>query len=150
MVLVTAFFSGLKEGEFFFSMLKNEPKTMADILFKATKYMNAEDMLVAQKDGEGKRKRENTEDARFVARKRTSWFKGRKDDRRTRPLFGRIINFTPLNTPLDQVLMQIGDDLELKWPEKLKGDLNKRSRDKYCSFHRDHGHDTSNCYELKS
>ena len=44
-------------------MLKNEPKTMADMLFKATKYMNAEDVLVAQKDGEGKRKRENTEDA---------------------------------------------------------------------------------------
>ena len=112
--------------------------------------MNAEDVLVAQKDGEGKRKRENTEDAWFDARKRTSQFEGRKDNRRTRPPSGRIINFTPLNTPLDQVLMQIGDNLELKWPEKLKGDLNKRSRDKYCRFHRDHGHDTSNCYELKS
>ena len=38
----------------------------------------------------------------------------------------------------------------LKWPKKLKGDQNKRSKDKYSRFHRDHGNDTSNCYELKS
>ena len=32
---------------------------------------------------------------------------------------------------------------------KLKGDPNKRPRDKYCCFHRDHGHDTANYYDLK-
>ena len=47
MVLVTAFSSGLQEGEFIFSVLKNEPKTMADMLFKAIKYMNAKDVLIA-------------------------------------------------------------------------------------------------------
>ena len=35
------------------------------------------------------------------------------------------------------------------FPGKLKGDPNKRSRDKYCRFHRDHGLDTANCYDLK-
>ena len=35
------------------------------------------------------------------------------------------------------------------WPSKLKGDPNKRSKDKYCHFHRDHSHDTSECYNLK-
>ncbi|XP_022143492.1 uncharacterized protein LOC111013369 [Momordica charantia] len=37
----------------------------------------------------------------------------------------------------------------LKRPEKLQGDQEKRNKDKYCHFHRDHGHDTSNCWELK-
>ena len=45
--------------------------------------------------------------------------------------------------------MQIKDEETLTYPGKLKGDPNKRSRDKYCCFHRDHGHDTTDCYNLK-
>ena len=45
--------------------------------------------------------------------------------------------------------MQIKDDPSLKWPEKMKGDPNKRNRNKYCRFHRDHGHDINECFDLK-
>ena len=45
--------------------------------------------------------------------------------------------------------MQIKDEGALTFPSNLKGDPNKRSRDKYCRFHRDHGHDTVDCYDLK-
>ena len=62
MVLVTTFSSKLKEGEFLFSMLKNETKTMVNMLFKATKYMNTEHALIAHKDKKGKWKRESAED----------------------------------------------------------------------------------------
>ena len=62
---------------------------------------------------------------------------------------GRSQYYTPLNAPLDQVLMQIKDDSSLKWPEKMKRDPNKRNKNKYCRFHRDHGHDTDKCYNLK-
>ena len=59
------------------------------------------------------------------------------------------MSFTPLTAPIDQVLMQIKDKEALTYPEKLKGDPNRRSRDKYCRFHRDHGHDMADCYDLK-
>ena len=45
--------------------------------------------------------------------------------------------------------MQIKDDPSLKWPEKMKGDPNKRNRNKYYRFHRDHGYDTDECFDLK-
>ena len=45
--------------------------------------------------------------------------------------------------------MQIKDEGALTFPSKLKGDPNKRSRDNYCCFHRDHRHDTVDCYDLK-
>ena len=51
--------------------------------------------------------------------------------------------------PVDQVLMQIKDEEALTYPGKLKGDPNRRSKDKYYRFHRDHGHDTTDCYDLK-
>ena len=57
--------------------------------------------------------------------------------------------FTPLTASIDQVLMQIKNEGALTFPGKLKGDLNKRSRDKYCRFHLDHGHNTADCYDLK-
>ena len=59
------------------------------------------------------------------------------------------MSFTPLTALIDQVLMQIKDEGALTFLGKLKGDPNKRSRDKYCRFHRDHGHDTTDYYDLK-
>ena len=72
-----------------------------------------------------------------------------REDRCSKPPTGRFTNFTSLTVPIDQVLMQTKDDTTLTWPGKLKGDPSKRSREKYFRFHRDHSHDTSECYDLK-
>ena len=45
--------------------------------------------------------------------------------------------------------MQIKDEGALTFPGKMKGDPNKRSRDKYYRFHYDHDHDIADCYDLK-
>ena len=45
--------------------------------------------------------------------------------------------------------MQIKDERILTFPGKLKSDPSKRSRNKYCRFHRDHGYDMVDCYDLK-
>ena len=37
----------------------------------------------------------------------------------------------------------------LKRPNKLKSPPKKRDREKYCRFHRDHRHNTKDCFRLK-
>ena len=61
-ILVAAFTNGLRKGKFLFSLYKNDPKTMLDVLYRATKYMNAEDALLARE--EKPKKREGQEDTR--------------------------------------------------------------------------------------
>ena len=45
-ILIAAFKNGLWKDKFLFSLYKNDPKTMIDMLYKATKYANAEDALL--------------------------------------------------------------------------------------------------------
>ena len=61
-ILVAAFTNELRKGKFLFSLYKNDPKTMSEVLYRTTKYMNAEDTLLARK--EKPKKRERQEDAR--------------------------------------------------------------------------------------
>lgn len=47
MVLVITFTNGLQSEEFLFSVYKNDLKTMADMLYRAMKYVNVEDAMIA-------------------------------------------------------------------------------------------------------
>jgi len=58
-VLVTMFTNGLQFGEFFYSIYKNDPKRMANMLYKATKYMNAENTMIARGGKPKKRERQD-------------------------------------------------------------------------------------------
>ena len=141
------FTNGLQKGKFLFSLYKNDPKTMSKVLYRATKYMNVEDALLAREEKPMKReRREDTQQDQGRKKARTG---DRRNERCPKPQGGRFTSFTPLTAPIDQVLMQIKDEEALTYPEKLKGDPNRRSRDKYCRFHRDHGYDTVDCYNLK-
>ena len=51
-VQLTTFKAGLRSRDLVASLAKNPPKTMAEMLLKAQKYMNAEDALAAIKDVE--------------------------------------------------------------------------------------------------
>ena len=65
-VHLTTFKVGLKSRDFVASLAKNPPKTMAEALLKAQKYMNAEEALAAI-DGAEKskeKKKENEDDRR--------------------------------------------------------------------------------------
>ncbi|XP_052203187.1 uncharacterized protein LOC127808657 [Diospyros lotus] len=74
----------------------------------------------------------------------------RSDDRREkhRPRWDSA-GFTPLNAPRAEILATIEGKDYLKKPRPMKAPSDKRNRSKYCRFHRDHGHDTEECHQLK-
>ena len=146
-ILVAALTNGLRKGKFLFSLYKNDPKTMSKVLYRATKHMNAEDALLARE--EKPKKRERQEDVQPNRGQKMARTGECREDRHFEPPAGKFTSFTPLTTPIDQVLMQIKDERALIFPDKLKGDPNKSSRDKYCRFHRDHSHETADCYDSK-
>ncbi|XP_030964630.1 uncharacterized protein LOC115985874 [Quercus lobata] len=105
---------------------------MTDVLYRATKYMNVEDALedalLARE--EKPKKRERQEDTRQDRGRKVARTGDQRDEKRPRPPTGRFTNFTPLTALIDQVLMQIKDERALTFPGKLKGDPNKRPRNK--------------------
>ena len=131
-VLVTAFTNGLQSGEFLFSIYKNDTKTITNMLYKTTKYMNAKDAMVAR--GGKLKKRERQDDPSLDKRRKATQTSNQRDDMRLRPPPRRTVNFSPLNTPMDQVLMQIRDNVALTWLNKLKGDPNKRPKKNFLSL----------------
>ena len=47
---MVTFINGLKKGKILFSLYKNDPKTMSEVLYRATKYMKAKNALLAREE----------------------------------------------------------------------------------------------------
>ena len=148
-VQLTTFKAGLRSKDLVVSLAKNPPKMMTEMLLKAQKYMNAEDTLVAIKDvkklgDKGKKKDKHRGQKRECPDRRNNDGNRRKDDKGP-----RTVRFTPLVMPVDKILTQIKDEHYLKWPRPLHSSPNVRDKNKYCRFHKDHGHNTEDCRDLK-
>ncbi|GAV56652.1 hypothetical protein CFOL_v3_00194, partial [Cephalotus follicularis] len=42
------------------------------------------------------------------------------------------------------------ENVQIQWPASLRSPANKRDSNKYYRYHRDHGHDTEECRQLKN
>ncbi|XP_023892293.1 uncharacterized protein LOC112004298 [Quercus suber] len=148
-VQLTTFKVGLKSRDLVASLTKNPPKTMAEMLIKAQKYMNAEDALAAIRDTEKPGDRGRKEDERRGQKRehpdrRTNDGNRRRDDKNL-----KAVKLTPLVMPVDKILTQIKDKHYLKWLRPLHSSPNVCNKNKYCRFHKDHGHYTEDCRDLK-
>ncbi|XP_058185735.1 uncharacterized protein LOC131302961 [Rhododendron vialii] len=166
-VSITAYIAGLYSGQFLYLVSQEPPKTMAELMLRAQKHMNAEEAVYARRTRDGfdpqagpsqigefsltdKRRRE-------TVRKTGGEPRNKKVDSRLspkrgsagRPPQGKYKQFTPLIATAEQILSNLQDDPDLKWLGKLRSDPSRRAKDKYCRFHRDHGHNTDDCIDLK-
>ncbi|XP_030939764.1 uncharacterized protein LOC115964635 [Quercus lobata] len=99
-ILVAAFINGLWKGKFLSSLYKNDPKTMSDVFYRATKYMNVKNTLLAHE--EKPKKRERQEESRRDRGQKMARPGDRREDRRSKPPTGIFTSFTSLNTLIDK------------------------------------------------
>ena len=137
-ILLASFYNRVTLDLFIHKLYDHEPQTMAELIHSTQSCMNAEDAIIAKK----KKKAERMETSYVYhpeqgphPKKAKTREKRDRDDRKAGSSSRRYSNYTPLNTPLNQVLMQIKDDSSFKWPEKMKGNPNNRNKSKYYSFH---------------
>ena len=148
-VQLTTFKAGLRSKDLVASLAKNPPRTMAEMLLKAQKYMNAEDAVVVIRDNEKLGDKGGKEDERRGKKRERPDRQVAKVNRRRDDKSKRTVKFTPLVMPIDKILMQIKDEHYLKWPRPLHSSPHVRDKNKYCCFHKNHGHYTEDCRDLK-
>ena len=148
-VQLTTFKAGLRSKDLVASLAKNPPRTMVEMLLKAQKYMNAEDAVVVIRDNEKLGDKGGKEDERRGKKRERPDRQVAKVNRRRDDKSKRTVKFTPLVMPVDKILMQIKDEHYLKWPRPLHSSPHVRNKNKYCCFHKNHGHYTEDCRDLK-
>ena len=168
---ITSFITGLRvqSKDLMFSISKNPQASMAEVLAKAEKYINGEEALISKRENSSTRKEKGATDRRGgrspkrqgdqrkspgAERERSPKRRGNLRDRLGPPQFERRRRyspqrFTPLTASVSQVLHEVQNEQFLRWPTQMKSDLATRDNTKYCEFHRDYGHRTDNCIQLR-
>ena len=148
-VQLTTFKAGLKSRGFVILLAKNPPKTMAKMLLKAQKYMNAEDALATIKDVEKtSEKGGKKDDWRRWKRERLNHQThdgGKRKDEKAH----WTVKFSHLVMHVDKISVKIKDGHYLKWPRPLHLLPNVHNKKKYCHFHKDYDHYTEDCKDMK-
>ncbi|XP_063949854.1 uncharacterized protein LOC108221222 [Daucus carota subsp. sativus] len=124
---------------------------MNDLQESAGKYIKAEESLRKSQNNQGPNTnfKKHGSDAEYNAENKYS----KKDDSEKSPakkkLGPRFIEYARLNAPRSQILMEIEKDESVRWPKPIRTDPQKRNKDLYCRFHKDTGHWTDDCRQLK-
>ncbi|XP_058075785.1 uncharacterized protein LOC131224267 [Magnolia sinica] len=150
---LNAIMQGFRDKPFLFSLDRNPPSTLVEFMNQSQKYINADESRIFQEAAQNKNAsiKESTKKEADSTNANKKWKDDCPQDQRKsskRP-DSKFTTYTPLNKPQEQVHMEIKGERFVNWPNKLRGNPNRRSRNKYCHFHHDHKHNTSDCYNLK-
>ena len=115
-LLLAAFHNGVNSDLFIHKLYEKEPQSMAELVHSAQNFMNAEDTIIAKKRKRFERIKGNpNRHSEQGPHPKKGRMKERKDRDNKKPGPSvRNQQYTPLNVPLEQVLLQIKDDPSLK------------------------------------
>ena len=168
---ITDFIAGLgvQSKDLMFSISKNPQASMAEVLTKAEKHINGEEALIFKKGSSSTHKEKSGTDKRqggSLRRKNDRERSPKKDRERSPKRRGSLRDrlgppqserrkhysprrFTPLTATISQVLREVQNEQFLRWPSQMKSDPATRDNTRYYEFHRDYGHHTDDCIQLR-
>ncbi|XP_058092444.1 uncharacterized protein LOC131238870 [Magnolia sinica] len=124
-ITLSAMFSRLKEGKFTFSIGKNPLTTLAKLISRAHKYTKVEEfsnsrMNIQVVEQSSKEKRLRNEEPQSSSKRPDDH--ATCDCRPSRKLESKFCSYTPLNTSLEQILLDIRGQKLLNWSVCMKID----------------------------
>ncbi|XP_073121284.1 uncharacterized protein [Henckelia pumila] len=123
---ITDFTQGLREGEFFKSLVKKAPRTFEDLLARAEKYINMEEAQRQKKE---------------VTRREGGQEQGRS--RESHDPMGRLSWYAPHRGTRDRAVHVCEEGVATQTP------VSRGKFWKYCALHQECTHDTSECRTLQ-
>ncbi|KAK1369417.1 hypothetical protein POM88_035509 [Heracleum sosnowskyi] len=151
-VAMIALQQGTTDDHFRRSLAKHPPENMLSLQDRAGKYIKAEESMrkyepVATGNGNSKKRKDAPE---YDAREKYPRTSKDSDSPPKKNNFGpKFTEYARLNAPRSQILMEIAKEEDLKWPKPMRADVSKRNQNQYCRFHKEVGHDTDDCRQLK-
>ncbi|XP_022891630.1 uncharacterized protein LOC111406435 [Olea europaea var. sylvestris] len=105
------------------SLSKTPPKSVTDLLTRAEKFINMEETMTPKRKATTSGRLDQKRPHKSSLRQETPRDKPRKDPPST--------SFNHLNTSRSNILMEIKDSRELKWPPRLRFSPDTRDKSKY-------------------
>ncbi|XP_065023219.1 uncharacterized protein LOC135649050 [Musa acuminata AAA Group] len=136
-LLIQAFMMGLRPSRFFWSLVERPPTAVPEMLQHADKFVAAETWMAGKREEHKKVKSELPRQQQPSASRRKL---DRPDPRPPLPA---------LNSSRTEIFLHEKGKGLLKDPHPMKNPRELADRSRYCRFHRQHEHDTEQCYELK-
>ncbi|GMN66784.1 hypothetical protein TIFTF001_035846 [Ficus carica] len=154
--LKQAFREGIKDARLVWTLAYDRPPTFAQLRGIAWRHAETDEYV----RGRGL---EFGEHSRLPGRKseKNQTYQGRQDKGKAvvvdrsgsnpspRTPAGRFQQYTPLVTTIEHVLNQMTGRGLLRDPPPLRADRARRNQNKYYNFHKDVGHDTKDCIQLR-
>ncbi|RWW40136.1 hypothetical protein BHE74_00054468 [Ensete ventricosum] len=137
---IQAFLMGPRPSRFFWSLIERPPSTVPEMLQRASQYVAAESLVVGKREDHKKPRGDKPQGQPSGTPKR----RDRPELPALRPLP------IPLNSTRTEVFLQIRDKGLLGTPNPIRAKIGGRDKRRYCRFHRDYGHDTEECNDLRN